>query len=223
LARRHNLVLLGAPGVGKGTQAALLSEHLRVCHLSTGDLFRSAGGLAVCERTPALAAALDAMRRGELVPDEIVLALVHERRHCFSCNGGFLLDGFPRTLAQAVAFDALLAADGVSLDAVLSYELPIEEVVERLGGRRVCPQCRAVYHVTAQPTRQAGVCDACGAAVVRRADDEPDAVRTRMETYARSTRPLIDFYRDKGLLRTIPADGTPAEIFTRTMALLGAS
>src|SRR5215471_3528390 len=145
--RPCRLVLLGAPGVGKGTQSEMLCEKLGACHLSTGDIFRAAKTLNECERTPTLTAALDYMRKGELVPDETVLALVAERSKCLRCKGGFLLDGFPRTVTQAEALDKLLAKQKVSLNAVVSYELPLEQVVARLGGRRTCPGCKAVFHI----------------------------------------------------------------------------
>src|SRR6185369_4681688 len=145
------LVLLGAPGVGKGTQAEMLCTKLGACHLSTGDIFRAAKALDACDRTPALTAALQYMRRGDLVPDETVLALVAERVGCLQCQGGFLLDGFPRTVGQAEALEALLKKHKLQLDAVVSYELPIEKVVARLSGRRTCPGCKAVFHIEARP------------------------------------------------------------------------
>src|SRR6516165_6028613 len=147
--RPYRLVLFGPPGVGKGTQAELLTQVLGTCHLSTGDVFRAAQ--CAGEQSPAVREALDAMRRGELVSDALVVALVRERAHCLRCRGGFLLDGFPRTLAQAEALDELLAEQVVSLDAVVDYELPLEEIVARLGGRRTCPGCKAVYHVATRP------------------------------------------------------------------------
>ena len=152
--RVYHLVLLGAPGVGKGTQAALLAQRLGPCHLSTGDLFRAAPELDPCDHTPALAAALELMRRGDLVPDATVLGLVRERRGCLRCRGGFLLDGFPRTMAQAEALDRILTAEHVRLDAVLDYQLPLEQVVARLGGRRSCASCQAVYHLQARSPRR---------------------------------------------------------------------
>ena len=209
------LVLLGAPGVGKGTQAELLCMRLGACHLSTGDILRNASCQAASERSPALEAALASMRRGELVSDETMLRLVGERGRCMRCCGGFVLDGFPRTVAQAEALDAILAREGVSLDAVFDYELPIEEIVERLGGRRVCPSCKAVYHLTQQPPIKAGVCDACGAELIRREDDQPETILVRMKAYEENTRPLLEFYAQKGLLITVPAHGTPDEIYAR--------
>jgi len=218
----RRLVLLGAPGVGKGTQAELLCANLGTCHLSTGDIFRAAKAMDACQRTPALTAALDYMRRGDLVPDETVLALVAERVGCLRCEGGFLLDGFPRTVAQAEALDRLLAGEKLRLDAVLSYDLPLEQVVARLSGRRTCPGCKAVFHVEARPPKVAGVCDHCGGKLYQREDDRPESIRVRMEAYERSTAPLADYYRGQGLLVSIAAEGTPEEIFQRTVEALKA-
>src|ERR1035437_594795 len=218
--RLFRLVLLGAPGVGKGTQAALLCERLGTCHLSTGDIFRAAKHLCEGARSPALESALGYMKRGDLVPDKTVLDLVGERTRCIRCGGGFLLDGFPRTVAQAGALDALMAREHVSLDAVLNYDLPIKKIILRLSGRRTCPNCKAVFHVTTMPPRVEGVCDHCGTNLQQREDDLPDAVRLRMEVYEKSTKPLIDFYQKRGLLVTIEAEGTPDEIYQRTIASL---
>lgn len=220
MASPRRVVLLGAPGVGKGTQAELLSERLGACQLSTGDVFRAAGTLKPCELSPALSEALEFMRAGALVPDATVLDVVRERSRCFHCGGGFLLDGFPRTLAQAEALDELFDAEGVRLDAVLSYELPIEKIVSRISGRRSCDQCKAVYHVEARPPRTAGVCDHCGVRLSQREDDRPEAVRVRMQAYETSTAPLAEFYRRRNLLISIEAEGTPEEIFDRTMQAL---
>jgi adenylate kinase len=214
------LVLLGAPGVGKGTQAELLAERLGACHLSTGDVFRAAKCLADGERSPALDHALGFMRRGELVPDEIVLDMVGERVCCLRCCGGFLLDGFPRTVAQAESLERLVHREKLGLMAVLNYELPIDEIVARLGGRRTCSGCKAVFHVTGRPSRVEGVCDHCGGKLIQREDDRPEAIRVRMEAYEKSTRPLIEFYRQRGLLVSISAGDTPAETFRRTMTML---
>jgi len=214
------LVLLGAPGVGKGTQAQLLAERLGSCHLSTGDVFRAAKCLADGERSPALDHAMGFMRRGELVPDEIVLDMVGERVGCLRCCGGFLLDGFPRTVAQAEALERLLQREILALTAVLDFELPIEEIVARLGGRRTCSGCKAVFHVTGLPPRVEGVCDHCGGKLIQREDDRPEAIRVRMAAYEKSTRPLMEFYKKRGLLVTIAAAKTPDETFQRTMKIL---
>lgn len=217
-ARR--LVLLGAPGVGKGTQAELLSQKLGACHLSTGDIFRAAKALSPAERTPALTAALDYMVRGALVPDETVLALVAERVGCLRCESGFLLDGFPRTVAQAEALEKLLTREQIKLDGVLSYEMPLEKVVARLSGRRTCAGCKAVYHMETRPPKKEGVCDACGGKLYQRDDDRPESIRVRMEAYEKSTAPLADFYRQRNLLLPVSAEGKPEEIFQRSMKLL---
>jgi adenylate kinase len=219
-ARRYNLILLGAPGVGKGTQAALLSRRLGACHLSTGDIFRGVSRIAPGDRSPALTSAVAAMQRGELVSDEVVVALVRERTACLRCDAGFLLDGFPRTLPQAAALDRLLLAEGTALDAVLSYELESDRLVARISGRRVCVGCRAVYHVEAKPPTVSGICDACGGLLEQRPDDRPEAVSVRLELYAQSTRPLTDHYRERGLLRSIAADGAPDAVLADTLRVL---
>jgi len=216
------LVLLGAPGVGKGTQAELLCERLGTCHLSTGDIFRAAKSCPPEERTPTLNAALAFMQRGELVPDETVLNLVRERKDCLRCGGGFLLDGFPRTVKQAEALQQILKDEQLELHGVLDYELPMDEVIKRLSGRRTCAGCKAVFHVVTRPPEREGVCDHCGGKLYQREDDRPESIRVRLETYARSTAPLTDFYRQRGLLIPVSAMGSPEEISQRTLAALNA-
>jgi adenylate kinase len=161
------------------------------------------------------------MKRGDLVPDQTVLDIIRERIHCVRCPGGFLLDGFPRTVAQAEAFARIMDQEQIQLDAVLNYDLPIEKVVARLSGRRTCPGCKAVFHVTGRPPRVEGICDHCGTKLQQREDDRPEAVRVRMEVYEKSTKPLTDFYQQRGLLVTIEAEGTPEEIYQRTLTALG--
>ncbi len=219
-AHPRRLVLLGAPGVGKGTQAELLAAEFGACHLSTGDIFRAAKSLEACVRTPALSAALDYMKRGDLVPDQTVLALVTERLRCLRCEGGFLLDGFPRTVAQAEALEKLLKGQGLRLDAVISYDLPLEQVVSRLSGRRTCPGCKSVFHLQARPPRVEAVCDHCGGQLYQREDDRPESIRVRMQAYEESTAPLADYYRRRALLVPVPADGSPEEIFRRSIRSL---
>jgi adenylate kinase len=216
--KASRIILLGAPGVGKGTQAELLCERLGTCHLSTGDVFRSAKCCAENDLSPAMHNALDYMKRGDLVPDETVLNMVGERLRCLNCSGGFLLDGFPRTVAQAKALEQLLESHHIQLSAVFNYDLPIEQIVARISGRRTCAGCKAVYHVSTRPPKIADVCDQCGGKLLQREDDRPEAVKVRMEAYQNSTKPLIDFYQQRGLLVTIQADGTPEEIYQRTQA-----
>ncbi len=216
----RRFVLLGAPGIGKGTQAALLSAAFGACHLSTGDLFRAALHGDGDRLSPAMRDALARMRRGELVPDVTVLDLVRERVECLRCRGGFLLDGFPRTVPQATALDRMLSDEELGLDAVLSYELPEEAIVARIGGRRTCPACKSVYHVELRPPRTAGRCDACGGELVLRDDDQPAAVHVRQAAHAANTAPLLDYYGRRDLLVSVDADGSPEVVFDRTLAAL---
>lgn len=219
-ARPARLILLGAPGIGKGTQAERLGATLRACQLSTGDIFRAAKAAAPESLTPALRAATGYMVRGELVPDETVVDLVRERKASLACPYGFLLDGFPRTAPQAEALDGMLADIGVKLDAVLSYVLPIDKVIERISGRRTCRKCKSTYHMTAMPPKQEGVCDKCGGELFLRDDDKPETVRVRMRAYEASTKPLADYYKRQGLLAEISADGDADAVFARTMDVL---
>jgi len=214
------LVLLGAPGVGKGTQADLLRQRLHACHLSTGDVFRAAGSRPDCQQSPAMKEALGYMRRGALVPDSTVWELVRERRECLHCGGGFILDGFPRTVGQAESLKELMDREGLRLTAVVDYELPTNEIVARLGGRRTCEKCKAVYHLTERPSKVEGRCDRCDGKLFQREDDRPESIKVRLEAYEKSTAPLIEFYKKVGLLVQVAATGTADEICARTMASL---
>ena len=207
------IVLLGAPGVGKGTQADLLTQRLRACHLSTGDVFRAAMAGSECQLSPAMKDALGHMRRGDLVPDATVWEMVRERACCLRCRGGFILDGFPRTLGQAELLQQLMASEGLSLTAVLNYELPANVIKPRLGGRRTCEKCKAVFHVVERPPKVAGRCDHCDGNLFQREDDRPESIEVRLQAYDRSTAPLIDFYQRLGLLIRVDATGIPDEIF----------
>lgn len=207
---------MGPPGAGKGTQAELLSRALGGCPLSTGDLFRVGCDQTVTPDSP-LALAHDYMGRGELVPDSVVLDLLRERSQCLHCSCGFLLDGFPRTLAQAEALTRHLARQRLTLDAVVYYDIPREALLERVAGRRVCPRCRAVFHVVAHPPRRDGVCDHCSAALVQRSDDRADAIRVRLDAYAAATVPVLRYYEAQRLLVSVKAQGEPADILARTL------
>jgi adenylate kinase len=209
----YRLVLLGALGVGKGTQADLLCERLGACHLSTGDVFRAAKRLSEGEVSPELETALGCMRRGELVPDETVLALVRQRGRCLRCPVGFVLDGFPRTVEQAEALQGMLEIENLPLTAAIHYVLPADQVIARLSGRRTCPGCKATFHVTMQPPQANGICDRCGARLFQREDDEPESIRVRMQAYEKTAAPLLDFYLRRGLLISIDADRSPVETF----------
>lgn len=212
------LVLIGPPGVGKGTQAKLLSERLRACHLPTGDLFRA----AKCDGTtsPAMREALDAMKGGALVSDELVIAMVRERSACLQCQGGFLLDGFPRTVQQAEALDDMLAELDAQLNAAICFDLPIEAIVARLSGRRTCDSCQAVFHVTAQPPRVRDICDHCDGPLIQRRDDRPEAIRVRMRAFKNETQPLVDYYERSRKLQRVQAAGGPQEVLSGTLAAL---
>ena len=210
------LILLGAPGVGKGTQAQLLAAKTRACHLSTGDVFRAAKSLGEKALTPA-------MKAGRLVPDVTVLDVVRERINCLKCSGGFILDGFPRTVLQAEALEKILRDEGLALDGVLDFVMPIDQIVARLSGRRTCANCKAVYHVTGHPPKVENVCDACGKALLQREDDRPEVIRIRMKAYEESTAPLTAFYKVRQLLLPIEAHGSPEEICGRALAALEAA
>lgn len=203
-----NLILLGPPGAGKGTQAKRLVLRWGVPQVSTGDILRQ----AVKDGTELGKKAGPLMAEGKLVPDALVLGIVRERLGKLDCLPGFILDGFPRTLGQAEGLDAVLQELGRQLDAVISLEVPVDTLVERISGRRSCPKDGSVYHVVQHPPRRDGDCDLCGTGLVQREDDREDKVRTRMEAYAASTAPLKDFYARRGLLHLVDGVGAPEAI-----------
>lgn len=215
-----NLVLLGAPGVGKGTQGALLVERAGMHQISTGDLLRD----AVRRGTPLGERAKGYMDAGELVPDALILDLVREVLVADTAgDGGFLFDGFPRTIPQAEALDELLAQLGRPLDAVLVINVPDQILVQRLSGRRSCPACGAVYNIYFEPPREAGICDRCGGALVERADDTAETVRRRLEVYRRQTEPLVEYYERSGTpVQQVDGD-RPADDVARQIARVLAS
>jgi adenylate kinase len=210
------VVLLGPPGAGKGTQAARLARRWSVPQVSTGDMLRE----GVAKGTRLGLEARRYMDAGELVPDAVIIGMVRERLGQPDGRKGFVLDGFPRTAAQAEALDQLLDAEGTPLDRVVLVELSDEELAARLTGRRVCGSCGRNYHVAFSPPKTAGRCDHCGGALTQRADDEEATVRRRLAVYARDTRPLIDYYRGRGLLTTISGAGTMDTVHA---ALVGAT
>jgi adenylate kinase len=211
-----NLILLGPPGAGKGTQAKLLAKAFGIPHISTGDMFRDhkARGTELGKKIQAV------MDAGGLVTDEITNALVNERLSRPDVAKGLILDGYPRTTAQAEHLQALLQGAGRRIDRVISYEVATELVVDRIGGRRSCPKCGAVYHVKANPPRNAGVCDQDAHELVHREDDKPENVRKRMEEYAKKTQPLKRFYVERGLVAEIDGVGAPDAILAATRAAL---
>lgn len=209
------IVLLGAPGAGKGTQAELIVEKYQIPHISTGDILRA----AVKQGTPLGRTAESYMSKGELVPDDVVIGIVAERIQEPDCTKGFLLDGFPRTVVQAEALDKVLKEKRQDLDAVLSLEVDEDEVVRRLSSRRVCQGCGKIYTATDSAADEAK-CEACGGKVITRADDQPEAIKRRLQVYKEQTEPLVEYYKKAGILKGIPATGTVEDVFGRVTSTL---
>lgn len=197
------LVLLGPPGAGKGTQAERLEQTLSLPHVSSGELFRE----NIHNETELGLLAKGYIDRGDLVPDDVTIGMVRERLSRPDCDRGAILDGFPRTQPQAVALDGMLSQMGRQLDGVLYMAVPDEELVRRLSGRWLCRQCQTAYHTVFSPPREEGVCDACGGELYQREDDKPETVRARLEVYRQQTAPLIEYYREKGLLLEVDGSG----------------
>lgn len=212
------LVFLGAPGVGKGTQADRVAVRFKHPKVSTGDILRE----AVRNQTALGQRAKACMDRGELVPDDIVVGIVREKLGEADCRDGFLLDGFPRTVAQAEELGKLLASQGRRLDGVVNVVVPREQVIRRLTGRRSCPSCKAVYHIEFAPPKQEGRCDRCGTELVQRSDDRQETVEARLAVYERETAPLIDYYRAQRLLDDLDGAGQVDEVERRLLGLLSA-
>jgi len=217
VTRPLDIVLLGAPGSGKGTQAERIAPAFDVPHISTGDILRA----AVKRGTPMGLAAKRFMDAGDLVPDDVVIGIIRDRLTEPDTSAGFMLDGFPRTLEQAGALDAMLAEAGRRLSLVLQIDVPEEELVQRLAGRRACRLCGRGYNVVFDPPRVEGVCDVCGGDLFQRDDDNEETVRNRLAVYRRQTEPLIGYYRDKGVLATVYGGGrTPDQVYTDVEQLL---
>jgi adenylate kinase len=212
-----NGILLGPPGSGKGTQAKRLEKEKNTRQLSTGDMLRS----AIAAGTELGLKAKSFMDSGNLVPDEVVVGLIRERTQASDCQNGFVLDGFPRTIPQAVALDSMLEEQGKKLDKVVLFEIPEEKLLARLSGRRTCIKCGEMYHVEAAPSEKPDTCDECGAEVVRREDDKPEVIRNRLEVYQKQTEPLVDYYRKKGILLALDASEHPDKVFRQLLRELG--
>ncbi|ATD53958.1 adenylate kinase [Clostridium chauvoei] len=211
------IVLLGPPGAGKGTQAKSISNRYSIPHISTGDIFRK----NISENTPLGIEAKKHIDKGQLVPDEVTINMVKDRLQDEDCKGGYLLDGFPRTVAQAEALQQFLNERNEDIDTALLIEVPMEFILERMTGRRVCPSCGASYHIKFNPPTIAGKCDVCGSDVIQRKDDSEETVSERLDVYERQTQPLIDFYKERNLLSIV--DGTKAinEVFEGICDILG--
>ncbi|MDW4908600.1 adenylate kinase [Streptomyces sp. ADMS] len=211
------IVLVGPPGAGKGTQAAFLAKNLSIPHISTGDLFRA----NISKQTELGKLAKSYMDAGNLVPDEVTIAMAKDRMEQSDAVNGFLLDGFPRNVSQAEALDEMLKAESMKLDAVLDLEVPEDEVVKRIAGRRICRNDSAhVFHVTYQAPKAEGVCDVCGGELYQRDDDSEQTVRKRLEVYHTQTEPIIDYYKAQGLVVTISALGKVEDVTGKAMAAL---
>jgi adenylate kinase len=212
-----NLILMGLPGAGKGTQAERIVGKYGLPHISTGDMFRT----AIKEETELGKKAKSYMDAGELVPDDVTIGIVRERLGKADCQKGFLLDGFPRTTAQAEALDNLLADMGRRIDAVLYIDVDRDSLLERLTGRRICSQCGATYHITLNPPKEEGVCDKCGGELFQRDDDKIETVKTRLEVNEKQQKPLLDFYKKKNCLEEIDGNQDIDDVFASIERVLG--
>lgn len=212
------LLIMGRPGAGKGTQAVNIKEYFNIPHISTGDMFRA----AIKNQTKLGLLAKSYMDQGALVPDEVTIGIVEERLLEDDCKKGFLLDGFPRTIAQAEALDKFLDSNGIKLDAVLDVNVPAEILVRRMVGRRVCKTCGATFHVEFNAPKVEGICDNCGTALIQRADDTEATATNRLAVYDNQTAPLLEFYDKKNILKTVNGDQSLSKVFEDIKVVLGA-
>jgi adenylate kinase len=210
------VVLLGPPGAGKGTQAKLLREKYEACQISTGDILRK----AVADQSQLGKEASAYITRGDLVPDSVIVKLVAERLKERDCTQGFILDGFPRTIPQAQSLEEILRKMGLGLQAVLLVQLPHTIIVERLAGRRTCKNCGALYHLKFNPSASQSVCDRCGGELLQRDDDREETISARLKVYDKQTAPLVDYYRQRGILREIDGVGSVDDIRNRLIKAL---
>ncbi|HHV64498.1 MAG TPA: adenylate kinase [Peptococcaceae bacterium] len=211
-----NLILMGPPGAGKGTQAERLIEYYNIPHISTGDMFRA----AIKAQTPLGMKAKEYMDAGALVPDEVTIGIVADRLAQDDCKNGFLLDGFPRTAAQADALAKILSDLNMSLDGVLNIEVPDDILLERLTGRRVCKKCGATFHLVFNPPKEQNVCDKCGGELFQRSDDTLETAKNRLKVYNQQTEPLIAYYSKQGLLKRIRGDQEIEQVFQSILDVL---
>ncbi len=212
------IIMLGAPGAGKGTQAKMIAEKYGIPHISTGDIFRA----NIKNGTELGKKAKSYMDQGQLVPDELTLDLIMDRFKEDDCKNGYVLDGFPRTIPQAEALDAALKANGEKIDFAIDVDVPDENIVKRMGGRRACVNCGATYHIVYSPTKVEGKCDKCGEDLIVRDDDKPETVLSRLEVYHNQTQPLIDYYNEQGVLKTVDGTVDMKDVFDAIIKILGA-
>lgn len=212
------IIMLGAPGAGKGTQAKMIADKYGVPHISTGDIFRA----NIKNGTQLGMEAKEYMDKGLLVPDELTVKILLDRVAADDCVNGYVLDGFPRTIPQAEVLDKALAGMGDSIDYAIDVDVPDENIVKRMSGRRACLSCGATYHIEHVPPKSEGICDRCGKELVLRDDDKPETVLNRLKVYHDQTQPLIDFYNAKGVLRTVDGTKPMQEVFASITGILGA-
>ena len=212
------IIMLGAPGAGKGTQAKKIAEKYQIPHISTGDIFRAniKGGTELGMKAKAF------MDQGMLVPDEITIGMLMARIQEADCVNGYVLDGFPRTIPQAESLTAALAERGEAVDYAINIDVPDENIVSRMSGRRACLSCGATYHITFNPTKQEGICDVCGEKLVLREDDKPETVQKRLDVYHEQTQPLIDYYGNAGVLKEVDGTQNMDSVFQCITDILGA-
>ncbi|MCD8250070.1 MAG: adenylate kinase [Lachnospiraceae bacterium] len=212
------IIMLGAPGAGKGTQAKKIAGKYGIPHISTGDIFRAniKNGTELGKKVKTY------MDQGLLVPDELVCDLVVDRVHQADCRKGYILDGFPRTIPQAESLDSALKAAGESVDYAIDVNVPDENIVKRMGGRRACVGCGATYHLVYAPTKKEGICDVCGGELILRDDDKPETVQKRLDVYHEQTQPLIDYYDKKEILRTVDGSMSMEDVFAAILGILEA-
>ena len=211
------IIMLGAPGAGKGTQAKLIADKYGIPHISTGDIFRA----NIKNNTELGRKAKTYMDQGLLVPDELTCDLVVDRIANDDCAGGFILDGFPRTIPQAQCLTDALAKTGDSMDYAIDVDVPDENIINRMSGRRACLNCGATYHIVSIPTKVPGICDRCGEKVVLRDDDKPETVKNRLKVYHDQTQPLIDYYKQQGILKTVDGTQPMEKVFDDIVGLIG--
>ena len=212
------IIMLGAPGAGKGTQAKKIAEQYEIPHISTGDIFRAniKGGTELGMKAKSY------MDQGQLGPDDVTIGMLLDRISQADCEGGYVLDGFPRTIPQAESLTEALKARGEKMDYAIDVDVPDEAIVTRMSGRRACLACGATYHIVYNPTRQEGICDACGEKLVLRDDDKPETVQKRLTVYHQQTQPLIEYYKNEGILHTVDGTKNLNEVFKDITDVLGA-